>query len=114
MQTTYNSDKRKLLSCLSHGSIFLSTLIFSAGIPLAILMISDDEVVKETAKEALNFHLNVWLYGLIVGLLCWVLIGWFLLPVLLVYHWTMPVLAILSSLKNPEQTYRYPFIFRAL
>ena len=74
MQDMYDSDKRKLLSTLSHGSIFFSTAIVSIGIPVAVLFVSDDPVVKENAKEAINFHLNVWLYGAILGGLsgCWV------------------------------------------
>ena len=37
-----NSDQRKLLSALCHGSIFLSSLLISIGIPVAILLISED------------------------------------------------------------------------
>lgn len=110
----YDTDKRKLLSTISHASIFLSTLLFSAGVPLVIWFVSEDPVVKESAKEALNFHFNVWLYGIIFGVLAWVLIGIPLLAILFVVHWTLPVFAILHSLNNPDQPYRYPFIFRLL
>ena len=112
MQSIYDSDKRKLLSSLCHGSIFLSSLVASVALPIAILVISDDPVVKYNDKEAINFHFNVWLYGLIFGLLCLLLIGYPLLGLLLIVHWTMPVLAILSCFRNPDQPYRYPFIFR--
>ena len=36
MDAAFDSDKRKVLSALSHGSIFLSQLLFSAGIPGAL------------------------------------------------------------------------------
>jgi uncharacterized Tic20 family protein len=112
----YDPDKRKLLSALCHGSIFFSTLIFTGGIPLALWLVSDDPVVKENAKEALNFHINVWVYGGIIAFLCAILIGYLLLPILLpllfLFHWVLPILAILQSLGNPNQSYRYPFIFR--
>jgi uncharacterized protein len=111
---TFDVDKRKLLSALSHGSIFLSSLIASVGIPIAILFVSDDPVVKENAKEAINFHLNVWLYGAIFGFLCIFLIGFPLLFILFIVHWTMPVLAIMHSFREPSQSYRYPFIFRVV
>jgi hypothetical protein len=62
--TTFDRDKRKLLSAVSHGSIFLSQLLLSAGIPLALWVISDDPVVKDNAREVLNFHLNVWVYSI--------------------------------------------------
>ena len=54
--TTYTADKRKLLSALSHGSIFLSSLLLSVIIPLTIFFATEDPVVKENAQEALNFH----------------------------------------------------------
>jgi hypothetical protein len=110
----YDTDKRKLLSALAHGSIFFSLLGVSIGIPIAILFVSDDPVVKENAKEALNFHLNVWLYGIIFGILTIVLIGFVLLGILQLVNVVLPILAILQALSNPDQAYRYPFIFRLL
>ena len=114
METTFDTDKRKLLSAAVHGSIFLSQLFFSAGLPLAVWFISDDEVVKKNAQEALNFHLNVWFYSIIFGLLTWVLIGWPLLALLALGQLILPGLAILSSFKEPNSVYRYPFIFHVL
>ncbi len=111
----YDQDKRKLLSGLCHGSIFLSSLVISIGIPIAVLLVSDDPVVKESAKEAINFHINVWLYEVIVGVLVVIsfgLLGLILVPIFFLFHWIPPILAILQSLNNPNQSYRYPFIFR--
>jgi len=111
---TSDSDKRKLLSALSHGAIFFSSLGFSVGIPVIIMLVSDDQVVKDNAKESLNFHFNIWLAGIIVGVLCFILIGWLLLPVLILISWVMPIFAIVKILDDPYQVYRYPFIFRLL
>lgn len=108
----YDPDKRKLLSALCHGSIFISALFVSVGIPIAILLVSDDPVVKDNAKESLNFHFNVWFYGLIFGALAVILIGLPFLGLLILLSWVLPVLAILQILGNPNQAYRYPFIFR--
>jgi uncharacterized protein len=110
----YDSDKRKVLSAVSHGSIFLSSLFLSVGAPIAILFISDDPIVKANAREAINFHFNVWLYEIIFGLLCFVLIGYPLLAILFIVHWALPVIAILKTLDNPDNPYRYPFIFRLI
>ena len=110
----YDPDKRKLLSALSHGSIFISALMVSVGIPIAILLVSDDPIVKENAREALNFHFNMWLYGLIFGALTLLLIGWPLLGLLFILSWVLPILALIQILSNPNQSYRYPFIFRIL
>lgn len=113
----YDTDKRKLLSALCHGSIFFSTTLVAIGIPLAVLFVSDDLVVKENAKEAINFHFNVWFYGLIIGFLTWIsfgLLGFILIPLGFAIHWILSVLAIVHCLGNPEAPYRYPFIFRPL
>ncbi len=109
-----DNDKRKLLSSLAHGSIFFSALVVSVGLPIALLLVSDDLVVKANAREAINFHFNVWLYGIIFGVLCLVLIGYPLLAILGVISLVMPILAILKSLSTPDQAYHYPFIFRLL
>ena len=107
----YDSDKRKLLSLVCHGAIFFSTLGLSIGAPIAVLFLSDDPVVKENATEAINFHLNVWLYALILVPLSFLTLG---LAGLIgfVLHWGLTIMAILQVLQNPNQPYRYPFIFR--
>jgi uncharacterized Tic20 family protein len=109
-----DSTKKKLLSVASHASIFLSATLVSIGIPLAIYFVSDDETVKENAKEALNFHLNVWVYGIIFGILTWVLIGWLFLAALGIATLVLPILAILQIWGDPYKVFRYPFIFRVL
>lgn len=112
MEKVYDADKRKLLSSLCHGSVFLSTLVLPVIVPIAILFISDDPIVKANAKEAINFQINVWLYGIVFGFLTLILIGYLLLGLLFVYHWVMPVLAIMACFRTPDQSYRYPFIIR--
>ncbi|MCL1463705.1 DUF4870 domain-containing protein [Argonema galeatum] len=112
----YDSDKRKLLSLLSHGSIFFGALWVFIGVPLAVLFVSDDPVVKENAKEALNFHINIWLYEAIITVLWLSIIGIPLALILLIpfflFHWVLPIFAILHILGNAQEPYRYPFIFR--
>lgn len=116
MNEVYDKDKRKLLSALCHGSIFFGALWIFIGVPLAVLFVSDDPVVKENSKESLNFHLNVWLYEVIIGALWFSVIGIPLGAILLLpfflFHWVLPILALLQVLGNPDQSYRYPFIFR--
>jgi hypothetical protein len=110
-------DKRKLLSILSHASIFLSATVVSIGIPLAIYFVSDDDVVKDNAKECLNFHFNVWLYGIIIGVLSFFtlgLLGFILGPILLLVSIIMPILALIQVSNEPAIAFRYPFIWRLL
>jgi uncharacterized Tic20 family protein len=117
----FDEDKRKLFSALSHGAIFFSPLILSIGIPLTLLFISDDPVVKDNAKESINYHLNLWIYG---GIAAFIGFFWFtiiLLPAIwavggfvFVMTWILPILAILKCFKDSSTRYRYPFIFRVV
>ena len=111
----YDSDKRKWLSVGCHGAIFLSTLVLSILAPIAVLLVSDDSVVKENATEAINFHLNVWFYGAVIGVLSFLTIGlagFILVPIGYLVHWGLTIMAIVQVLQNPNIPYRYPFIFR--
>ncbi|BAZ70455.1 MAG: DUF4870 domain-containing protein [Pelatocladus maniniholoensis HA4357-MV3] len=105
-------ERRKLLSALSHGAIFFSSLIVSIGIPIAILYLSNDPIVKENAKESLNFHINLYIYALVFGLLSIVLIGIPFLIGLWIISLIMPIIAIIRVLSEPNIPYRYSFIFR--
>ena len=117
----YDEDRRKLLSAVSHGSIFLSPLMLSIGIPITLLFISEDPVVRDNAKESINYHLNLWIYQ---GIFAFISFFWFLivsLPLIwvlggfvFVLTWIMPILAILSCLQQQSKAYRYPFIFRVV
>lgn len=122
MQATFDSDKRKLLSSLSHGAIFFSTALFSIGVPIVINLLSDDPVVKSNAKESINFHFNVWFWATVIGVplgvLSWLTFGIggiLFFPIVALgfaLHWGLTIWAILHCLSQPDEPFRYPFIFR--
>jgi uncharacterized Tic20 family protein len=114
MQSAYDPDKRKLLNALSHGSIFFNALILAVGIPIAILFLFEDPVVKDSAKEAINFHINMWFWWTVFGILAWVLIGLPFLGILAIVQIVMPIVAIVNSITKPDTVFRYPFILRLL
>lgn len=105
-------EQRKLLSALCHGAIFFSSLFVSVAIPIVILFTTEDSVVKQNAKESLNFHINLYIYAMIAFLLIFVLIGFPLLIFLGIISLIMPIIAIVRVLEDPNQPYRYPLIFR--
>ncbi|MCU0549694.1 MAG: DUF4870 domain-containing protein [Leptolyngbya sp. Prado105] len=114
----HSAGQQKLLSALAHGSIFFSATLVSIGIPIVILLITDDWVVKDNAREALNFHINLYAYGALAGLLAATVVG---IPVaivigigLLICSWLLPILAIVKVIDRPDHPYRYPFILRLL
>jgi uncharacterized protein len=117
-----NTGKRRLFSLVCHGSIFLGSLLVTSAIPLVILLLFDDPIIKETAKETLNYHFNIWLYTAIVGglatffgfLIITAPLAWLLLGLLALFNTIPPIFGILATLNNPNEPYRYPFIWRLL
>ncbi len=105
-------EQRKLFSAVCHGSIFLSSTIIAIGCPIVILAISPDAIVQANAKEAINFHINLYLYGILFVLLIPVLVGIPLLLLLGLVSFIMPIIAIVQTVTTVDRSYRYPFIFR--
>ncbi|MFM7423917.1 MAG: DUF4870 domain-containing protein [Elainella sp.] len=110
----FDLGKRKLLSALSHGAIFFSSLFVSIAVPIVILLVSQDPVVKANASESLNFHINTYIYAAIFSLLIFVLIGFPLLVLLGIATFVLPLIAVVKVLTNPNHPYRYPFLIRLL
>ena len=82
--------------------------------PLVIWLIkkNDYAFVDEQGKESLNFQISMSIYGIIAGILCFVLIGFVFLIVLLIVEL---VLVITASVKvSNGQPYEYPFTIRFL
>lgn len=107
-------DQRIICSALAHGAIFFSAFVVALGIPIAILFLSQDSVIKANARESINFHINLYILGFVFGILAWVLIGIPLLILLGIFSLIMPIIAIVSVIQNPDEPYRYPFIFRVI
>ena len=83
-------------------------------VPLVIWLIKKNEFsfVEEQGRESLNFQISMTIYGIIAGLLCYVFIGFILIPVLIV---TDIVLIIIATVKtNKGESYRYPFTIRVI
>lgn len=82
--------------------------------PLILWQIKKEELpfASAQAKEAVNFQIAVTIYAAIAGLLCVILIGFLLLPIVIIAD---IVLIIMAAIKANEGTaYRYPWTFRLL
>ncbi|MEM7555654.1 MAG: DUF4870 domain-containing protein [Cyanobacteria bacterium P01_A01_bin.84] len=112
----YDTDSRTFLSALCHGAILFSGLIFSIVIPIIVLVLSSDSVVKDNARESVNFHINIWLYGIIIAALISVTFGSlsFLAGLWFIFHWMMTIWALFCVFSNPNEPFRYPFILRVV
>ena len=82
--------------------------------PLVIWLIkrSDSPAIDTTGKEVLNFQISYSIYTGVSILLCFVLVGFLFLPVVLV---TWIVCMVLAAMKTSNgETYRYPYTIRFL
>jgi uncharacterized Tic20 family protein len=82
--------------------------------PLIVWLIKrgDSAEIDAHGKEALNFQISMLLYNIVAAILCLVLIGFVLLPVL---HILNVVFVILAAVKVSEgEMYRYPLTIRLL
>ncbi len=108
--------KRKLLRVLCHGSALASSAVVVVGLPIAIVVLSEDPLVKDSAKEAINYSLNIFVMLLMMLLLCFTIIG---IPfailgygIISVAAVIMPLIAIVSVCVSSESRFRYPFVYR--
>jgi uncharacterized Tic20 family protein len=106
----------KLWGMLSHLLTFSGYVIPFGNIlaPLIIMLVQKDksEYVVYHAKESLNMQIAYSVYGFVVAILCFVLIGFILLPVIAI-AWI--VFVIIAGMKaNEGIKYQYPYIFRLI
>lgn len=90
------------------------SLLLGVGLvlPLIVYLVKkqDSPLAAEHAREALNFHISVYLYAVIAFLLCFVLIGFVLLPVI---GGGSVVFSVIASVTATEgRPYRYPLTIR--
>jgi uncharacterized Tic20 family protein len=85
-------------------------LIFAAIVSLIIWLIKREKspFIEHHGKQALSFFI-AFLIAVVIDIpLCFVCVGFFLLPVLIVLHLVFPILAGLAA--NRGEWYRYPLV----
>ena len=99
----------KIWSMLSHLSALLG-VGFLLPLVVYLAMRKESEYVATNAREALNFHITVLIYGLCCIPLVFILIG---IPLLIVLGLGSLVLAIIATVKASDgQCYHYPLTLR--
>ena len=89
--------------------------VFTGFIGALILwLVKKDEsgFVGENAKEALNFQITMIIGYFAACILKWVLIGWFLLPLLFIANIVFCILGAVAASKGA--LYKYPLAIRLL
>jgi len=107
-QTTISSDDR-IWIIFCHLSLVLGVGFL---LPLIVYLVKrqDAPATAEHAREALNFHISIYLYAFVSVLLCTIFIGFLLLPIVIIGSF---VCAIIASVKASRgEFYRYPLTLR--
>ena len=73
---------------------------------------NDSPEINDHGKESLNFQISMLIYNVVAAVLCLVLIGFIILPIL---HILNLVLVIVASIRASEgKFYRYPITIRLI
>jgi len=110
---TIRPDEERNWSVAAH----VSALLTLAGIPSVIgplvvwLMKKDSSPsVDAHGKEAVNFNLSFMLYGLVSFFLIFVLVGFLVLPIVLITWFVLVIVGTLNASRG--EFYRYPLTIR--
>ena len=108
------SKNEQTMGMLCHLTALAGYMIPFGNIagPLIIWMIKREEMpfVEIEGKESLNFQISMFIYHLVAAMLCFLLIGFLLLPVVVVANVIFVILASIESASG--KSYRYPFSIR--
>ena len=72
----------------------------------------DDPFIDDQGKEALNFQITMFFAFVISFFLCFVVVGFFLLPILVVLEIALPIVGAVKA--NNGEYYRYPLTMRLI
>lgn len=111
MEISQEQKKWAMFCHLSSLLGYISGIGFIVA-PLLVWLLKKDEnpFVDEQGKESLNFQISMLIYFAIAGVLCAILIGFFILPVLGILQL---IFVIIASVKAKDGfSYRYPLTIR--
>lgn len=101
-----------MLCHLTALTIYIGIPFGNIIVPLIIWLIKKDEFafVDAQGKESLNFQISMTIYAIVAGLSCLAVIGFILLPVIVVAHIVLIILATVKT--NQGEAYIYPFTIK--
>jgi uncharacterized protein len=102
------ADEERLWGLLCHLSYFALGII--APLIIMLTLGNRSPYVRYHAVEALNFHITLWIAGLVSALLILLLIGIVLLPLVLLLGAIFSIIAAVQAYQG--QYYRYPLSLR--
>lgn len=100
----------KLWSIASHLSAIIGLGLFVVPLIIYLVMKDESEYVAANAKEALNFHISIFLYCLLCVPLILFVVG---IPLMIVIGIGSFILAIVAAVKAADgECYHYPLTLR--
>lgn len=103
-----STDKLWILVC--HLSVFLGVGLILPLIVYLVYKADPNSPITAHAKEALNFHISLFIYGVIGAVLTIIVIGIFVLIAVAVAGM---ILAIIAAIKaSNDELYQYPLTIR--
>ncbi|MFW6321561.1 MAG: DUF4870 domain-containing protein [Halohasta sp.] len=105
MSDTSNQDTG--LAIVAHIAGFVTSILG----PLLIYLLADDEFAKRNAANALNWQLMVVIYGIIAGVLSLIVIGFALIPLILLLNLVFCVVAAIKASKGEAWSYPITYDF---
>lgn len=100
------SQDDKSLALLSH----LGAVLVSALVPLIVFLIKKDDsaFVREHTRQSLNLQIMLIIAAFVSSLLMFVLIGFLLLPLVVIVGWVLQIIAAVKAYNG--QMYKIPFV----
>lgn len=93
--------------------IYVISLFFPLLGPLVIWLLKrESPYIDYHGREYFNFLISYTIYGIIAGILTFLLIGFIILPILGIAAFVFTIIAAIKAYDGVQ--YRFPFIFRIL
>ncbi|MFC5280073.1 DUF4870 domain-containing protein [Halorubrum rubrum] len=93
------------LAALAHASALVASVL--GPILFLVLADDDDELVRENAKNSLNFQIVMFVAFVVSGILTVVLIGLLLIPIFAIIDLVLVLIATVRA--NNGEVYEYPY-----
>jgi hypothetical protein len=109
---TAPNQEEVIWAVLSHAvALVCSSFLLGFVVPIVALMCNGNSAfVRAHAKASLNFQLNLLLWLAISFVLCFVVVGFFLLAVVAIFAFILPIIASINAASG--NLYEYPFTIK--